>query len=249
MAEAERWVWLGGSLFLAIATTQVSWRLWQREGSRARLEPFVVSAPFPILQQLARWLYYIGLPFAALVWGRDALVGRLLGLQPLTSPIDMLPNWTDWAIDLGWAVGLAMAAWTILAMGWWTVRRAGARPHPAGTHTSAWRLLGEAALHETHWAFYRNGPAVVLGVYWGAWAGLGLVALEAALNPWWRADLRDETRLPAGLVRVGLAMLSVIIYLQTMNLWMAILAHWGITWGLAIWARASAPKSWLDHTH
>lgn len=244
MVEAERWVWLSGSLLLAGAATQAAWYLWRWEKSQAWLEPLVRSALFPLLLQAARFLYYIGLPFAALVWGHDAVVARLLGLQPLAAlsagalpPADLAANWMDWAGDVGWAAGLGTAAWALLAVGWWAVHRSTDGPAPAGADASPWTLLREAAFHEAHWSFYRNGPVVALGAYWGTWVGLGLVAVEAVANPWWRADLQDVARAPAALVRAGLAVLSGVLYLQTTNLWLAILVHWGVTWGLAAWAR------------
>lgn len=242
MAESERWLWLGGSLALAVATAQVSWWLWHRESSRARLER-VVRAPFyPSLVQLIWLLYTVGLPVAALIMGHDAVVGRLLGLQPLAG-LDPLASWADWARDVGWAVALGVPAGAVLAAGWWAVWRSGAAPRPAGAQTPAWVLLLAAVGHETHWAFYRNAPVVVLGPYWGTWAGLGLIALEAALNPWWLADLRERARAPQALLRAGLAALSAALYLQTTNLWLAVLVHWLVTWGLAAWARALANRA------
>jgi hypothetical protein len=239
VAEAARWVWLGGSLLLAVLLVQVSWWLSRRWQGQARFDRFVDSALFPSLLQVGRLLYYIGLPFAALIWGRDAVVERLLGLQPLDG------NWADWAGDASWAVALGLAAWAVLAVGWWAVRRAGGGPRPTGADASAWTFLREAAFHEVHWAFYRNAPVVALGMawdvdlgtYWGTWAGLALAALEAALDPRWRANLRDAERAPATLVRAALAVLSAVFYLQTTNIWLAVLVHWGVTWGLAAWTR------------
>jgi len=237
LAELDRWMWLGGSLLLALVTTNASWQAWRRRGGRARFGSFVRSGLFPPLRQLARLLYYIGLPFCALTLGHAA-VGRSLGLQSLPSSPDLAAAWADWARDLSWAVGLGLAAWSVLAVGWLAVRRAGGGPEPIASHASTWVLLREAAFHEVHWSFYRNAPSVVLGLYWGAWAGLGLVALEAALNPWWRGDLGEASRAPAALVRAGLAALSATLCLQTENLWLAVLVHWGVTWGLVAWTRA-----------
>ena len=212
MVEGGRWVWLGGSLLLAVATSQVAWWVWRREKSRARLSPFVHSFLFSVLLQLARLVYYVGLPFTALVWGH-AVVERFLGLQPLVTP-DPAASLADWARDLGWIAGLGVATWALLAVGWRTVRKVGDAPEPAGAKAPAWILLREAAFHEAHWAFYRNAPVVVLsdglgvvqGEYWGVWVGLGLVALEAVLNPWWRANLADAGRAPAAfLICLGLS--------------------------------------------
>ena len=242
MAEAERWIWLGGSFLLSVIITQAAWRLRRWERGEARLASLARSPLFPPLLQAARFLYYIGLPFAALVWGQDAVVGRLLGLQPLPAlptehpSVDLAARWADWAGDVAWAVGLGLAAWAVLAAGWRTVGGVVGGP-PKGSDASPWTLLREAVFQEAHWVFYRNAPIVVLGTYWGTWAGLGLVALEAAINPWWRARLQDPTRALATLVQVGLAVLSSALYLKTANLWLMIPVHWGVAWGLAAWAR------------
>ena len=114
--------------------------------------------------------------------------------------------------------------------------------NPAGTRAPFWVLLREAIFYEVHWAFYRNAPLVFLGTYWGAWAGLGLVAVEAALNPCTWRDLGDGVRLPGLLVRAGLAVLSTVLAQQTGNLWLAVLVHWAITWALARWVRVLAAR-------
>lgn len=235
MTRLDPWVWLGGSLLLAVATTQASWglRRWEK-GCR-----FARSPAFPVLRQLACLVYYVGLPFAALIWGHDAVVGRLLGLKPLAvlsasavPPAERLANWVDWAGDVGWTAGLGAAAWGVLALGWWAARRAGGLPELAGESPSVGRLLQEAAYQEVHWSFYRNAPAVALGTYWGTWIGLGLVALEAGLNPWWRNDLGSARQRSQRLMQAALALLSAVFYLETMNLWLAVLLHWGVAAGL-----------------
>ena len=198
---SEGWLWLGGSLLLAILWASLAWFFRQpRPGAVGEAITRLVTWRFsPWLLQLLRLLYYIGVPFAALLWGHDAVVGRLLGLQPLDVHVaggpevaaTLAANWSDWAHDVGWAVALGLGAWGVLALGWWTYRRAlavaGAAGLAAGTQNSGWVFLREAAYHEIHWAFYRNAPILAVGTYWGAWAGLALVALEAALNPAWRA--------------------------------------------------------------
>ena len=241
----DPWLWLGGSALLAVAASQVLWNLertaepdswpsripdWYRHSSAA---------------QLLRLVYYLCLPFAALLWGRDAVIGRLLGLQSVSfvtlitsnPAAGAVANWTDWIRDLGWAGGLAALAWAVLGAGWLLMRRTFNRPRPTG-QPSGWTSLREAVFHETHWAFYRNGPAVALGPYYGAWMGLGLVILEALLNPYWRAGLQDPQLAAGYLVRAGTAVLSAVLFLQTQNLGLAIAAHWAVTWGFAATVQA-----------
>lgn len=241
---ADRWLWLGGSILVALLSTWATWFL-RRQAWAERL----TSSPFfsPLLH-LLRFLYYIGGPFAALLWGRDAVVERPFGLTPLTllirsplTPEERLQLWMDGVRGVGWAVLLGVMAWTVLAVIWWAVgRRSDGTAIRLPLSTPA--ALREAFFQETHWMFYRNGPSVVLGNYWGAWMGLGIVALEAFLNPWWWKALRGPEKGPLTLIRAGMAVLSAAFYLQAANLWLSILLHWGVTGGLAGWAAARARR-------
>ncbi|MCX7854921.1 MAG: hypothetical protein N2556_02920 [Anaerolineae bacterium] len=244
MPVIDRWLWLGGSVLVALLSTWTAWFL-RRQTWVQRLE---ASPFFPSMLQLFRFLYYIGGPFAALLWGRDAVVERPFGLAPLPvlfgSAITLeerLQFWTDGVRGLGWAVFLGAIAWTLLVVIWWAVgHRSNSRAvHPPLSIPTA---LREAFFQETHWMFYRNGPSVVLGNYWGAWVGVGIVALEAILNPWWWEALREPEKRPLTLIRAGMAILSAAFYLQSANLWLSILLHWGVTGGLAGWAAAQARR-------
>jgi len=252
VAWSEGWLWLSGSLLLAVLCANLAWFFRQpRFGMIGDLVTRLVAWRFsPWLLQLLRLLYYIGVPFAALLWGHDAVIGRLLGLQRFDlstsggeeASAAVAANWLNWARDVGWAVALGLGAWGLLAVGWWTYRRAlvtaGEGGVGAGTDTSGWVLLREAAYHEVHWAFYRNAPILAWGAYWGVWGGLALAALEAALNPAWRKGLADPQRAPAQLLRGALAVVSGVLFLLTQNLWLALVLHWGVSWGLVTLARA-----------
>ena len=252
VAWSEGWLWLGGSFLLAILWANLAW--FFRKPRFGPIDEFVtrlVSWPFsPLLLQFLRLLYYLGVPFAALLWGHDAVVERVLGLKQLNLPIsdgngvstDIAANWLEWAHDVGWAAALGVGVWVLLTLGWWAYRRAlnaiGEESAVAGASSSGWELLREAAYQELHWAFYRNAPILVVGVYWGTWIGLGLAALEAVLNPAWRSGLSDPQRAPGQLMRGALGILSALLYLLTQNLWLALVTHWGVSWGLASLARA-----------
>jgi len=252
LTSSEGWLWLSGSLFVAILWTNLAWIFRPpRSGAIGEFVTRLASWPFsPWLLQFLRILYYLGVPFAALLWGHDAVVERSLGLKQLVLPTsggntvsgDVAANWLEWAEDIGWAVTLGVGAWTLLALGWWAYRRAltaiGEGNAVTGADSSGWVLLREAAHHEAHWAFYRNVPVLAAGAYWGAWVGLALVALEAALNPAWRKGLANPWQAPAQLMRGALGVVSVALFLLTQNLWLALAVHWGISWGLAVLARA-----------
>jgi len=234
----ESWLWLGGSLLLAILWTNLAW--FFRQPSPGALGEFItrlIAYRFsPLLFQVLRLLYYVGVPYAALLWGHDAVIKSLLGLPAAT--------WIDWARDVGWAVTLGLGGCALLALGWWTYCRAlttaGEENTVAGANASGWVLLREAAYHEIHWAFYRNAPIVAVGTYWGVWVGLALVTLEAALNPAWRKGLVNPQKAPAQLMRAALTVVSSVLFLLTENgnLWLALALHWGVSWGLATLVQA-----------
>ncbi len=248
----EGWLWLSSSLLLAALWANLAWFFCQTSSGAvgdfiARLTAWRFS---PRLLQLLRLLYYIGVPFAALLWGHDAVIGRLLGLQQLDLPIpggkeasaDITANWLDWAHDVEWAVALGLGAWALLALSWWAYRRAivttGAGDVVTRANSSGWVLLREAAYHEIHWAFYRNMPVLAVGTYWGVWIGLALAALEATLNPAWHKGMTDPQWAPGQLMRGALAVVSGVLFLLTQNLWLALALHWGVSWGLATLAQA-----------
>jgi len=241
-----RWIWLAGSLLLAALSTNLAW-LFQG----AHSEKIISLATYlkkwwfsPWLFQLLRFVYYVGLPFAALLWGRDVIIERQFGLQPFVLPVilsngdsgEAIAAWTDWMKDFGWMAVVGCTVWLILAVGWGRYRatlRAVSVSHSTFVSLPPATLLREAAYHELHWAFYRHAPVLTMGIYWGSWVGLGIVALVAFLNPGWYRWLRDPAYLPGQLARSTLGVASTICFIMTQNLWLAIILHWVVTWGLS----------------
>lgn len=233
MAWHERWLWLGGSLLLAVLWANLAWALrFPLPGTAGRLVSRLIAWRFsPLLLQFLRLLYYIGLPVAALLLGHDAVIEKALGLK-----FEAGVGIAAWARSVGWATVLGLGAWGLLALGWWTRRRAlfaaGKNTPVTCNATSVWKFLREAIYHEVHWTFYRNAFIIAWGDYWGIWGGLTLIGLEAALNPAWRAGLSDPQQAPARLMRAALAVVSSVLFLLTQNLWLAIAVHWGVSWGV-----------------
>jgi hypothetical protein len=239
----ERWLWLGGSFLLSILSTNLAW-LFQKYhlGKIGDLVSRLTAWPFsPWLLQIFRLLYYVGVPSAALMW-RRVIVEQYLGLSGGTEAIaSEAAKWTHWARSLGWVAVLGIGTWTLLALGWWGYRRAATNSANQGqvarVNVPVWALLREAIYHEVHWAFYRNAPIVTLyeygeDVYWGIWAGLAIVILEAILNPAWRKGLADPGKAPAQLMRGSLAIVSSVLFWETPNLWLAMALHLGVSWAL-----------------
>jgi len=267
-AAQEAWLWLAGSFLVALLWVNLSWLFapWAEEADTAerseslperiirrvaggRLSPFVF--------QVFRLLYYVGIPAAALFWGRDAVVARFLGLQPLLLPdaavtaasTDVSANWLGWLHDLGWAAGIAVASLGLLALASLTHRRAlshigTGREQGRVRRPSAVIAAREALYHETHWAFYRSAPIVAFGTYWGPWVGLLLVGIQASANPRWRESLRNPGEAWHVLQRAAIAVVSTVLFLQAQNLWLAFVAHSVLWWTMrAIYSAPERPST------
>jgi hypothetical protein len=244
----ERWLWLGGSFLLAVLSANLAWLFRKYHlGKISDLVSRLTAWPFsPWLFQFLRLVYYVGVPSAALMW-RRVIVEQYLGLSGGTEAIaPEAVKWTHWARSLGWAAVLGIGTLFLLALGWWSYRRASTnnvdRGQVAATDVSVWVLLREAIYHELHWAFYRNAPIVALheyggDTYWGIWIGLAIVTLEAILNPAWRKDLADPREAPARLMRGALAIVSSVLFWEMPNLWLAMALHLGVSWALVALTR------------
>lgn len=143
-------------------------------------------------------------------------------------------NWFDWLHDFGWALALGLGSFGVFLLARWTRRRAltDGEVDERSAQEPSWKTIREAAYHEIHWAFYRNAPIVTFGPYWGVWVGLLLVALEALANPTWRKGLSVPKRVSEQLLRAMLAVASSVLFLRTQNLWLSIVCHSMVSWGL-----------------
>ncbi len=214
----QRWLWIGGSILLAIFAAWVRWAAarpplpeWQVKLERSPAAPW--------LAQAARLLYAVGIP-ATVLLAQGQLTLRGLGLQPRAG--------LDWMRESGWSLALGVGALAIFAL----ARRASALlPLHRAKRQDGWVALREAVYHQTHWAFYREPFVLLWGPALGAWAGLLPVALEAALNPARWADLRTNSpQSRALLFRAALAIISVLVYIQTQNFWLALLVDAVLGW-------------------
>jgi len=178
------------------------------------------------LLEAVRFLYYIGIPYAALL--RGAALPRLMGL---TDP--------DWVKGIGLGTALGGGTFLLLALiWWWYVRAIAALPLPARERggasleddsTNGWTLLREVIYLETHWAFYRSATILFLDDYYaGTFLGFLLVTLEWAINPAWRRDLSLPWRSVNILMKWSMAFAIAIIFLFTRNLWVLVPIHWAI---------------------
>jgi hypothetical protein len=235
-ALLERWVWLNVSLVIALLASALRWFL-ERPHLQKHFRTGAASAWPRAVWDLSwiihplRLLYAVGIPALALLW-RGILTPSGLGLQPFFWAADQADptapgSWDVWVRDLGWVCAFGVGFWILITLANRAAKRL-APPHT--TQHNPGVALREAVYHQAHWAFYREPFVLLFGVGMGAWAGLLPVAGEALLNPARWTDLQSPVRGHNLLVRVGLAVLSALLFIQTQNIWLMLLADMGLTW-------------------
>ena len=222
--KVESALWVVFSIGLYTLGVDLAWHYRQpRPGRLGGWAKTVMGWPYRhwILEAI-RFLYYIGIPYAALL--RGIALPRLMGLTHI-----------DWVKGIGLGTALGGGAFLLLALIWWWYARAvaalplSARGRRGVDSMNGWILLREAIYLETHWAFYRSAAILLLdNHYAGAFVGFLLVTLEWSINPAWRTDLSLPWRSANILMRWSLAFVTAIIFLFTRNLWLLVPIHWAI---------------------
>lgn len=187
----------------------------------ARWLDWARTSPAPrALGELARWFYYLGLPYATLLLGFNT--ARALGVWNV-----------DWLGTFGIAVGLALGSMIVFV---WVWRPYARTEHPHAVDASRWnqaRHIVELVYQQAHWAFYRSGPILWLGdVYWGSFIGLLLTLVEGWSHPTVRSSVHDVTRADAPLWTGSLAVLSTVVFIFTGNVWYCLAIHLLLDLGL-----------------
>lgn len=227
--KVELALWVGFSIGLYALGVDITWHYRRpRSGRIGRWAGVVKGWPYRYwLLEAIRFLYYIGMPYAALL--RGAALPRLMGLTDL-----------DWFKGIGLGTVLGGGNFLLLALiAWWYARAVAALPLSArerqGTSsgfagsTSGWILLREAIYLETHWAFYRSATILLLDDYYvGTFLGFLLVTLEWSIDPAWRKDWSLPWRSVDILMRWSMAFAMTIIFLFIRNLWLLVPIHCGI---------------------
>ncbi|MGD9101785.1 MAG: hypothetical protein PVF45_14985 [Anaerolineae bacterium] len=251
--EGQLAAWLAVSFLLYTIASQLAWQFqWgvpgqrlylAREDGLGRLIDHVRDQPFvPWIEQAMRFGYYLGLPFLAVTSG--AIGADLLGIKGTDwvegkSAQGFL--WEDWARGSGLAATAILAMWGVWLVGRLLSRRAGLEPPSSGLPSPLWRRTLDALYDQVHWAFYRSGPILWLDdLYGGVFSGLALVLLETALNPACRWALKDPETSAPPLIRLGIAWVSALLFLETHNLWLTVAAHLVLVTLLG-WKESTAP--------
>jgi hypothetical protein len=196
---------------------------------------------WPLVEHLARFTYYVGLPYVILRQG----IGqpRLMGLV----------GWSSVA-DASITMSLAAAAFILLALGWCSYARLAQQggasaldflgSAPLRTH---WvDALLEALYLEAHWAFYRSGPILWLGgdFYGGSCLGFVLVSAEWLLTPrLWSALRNRDSAAVAAAADWSLALCMTVGFFFSRSLWLLIALHWWVELGLRHVRRTLATRA------
>jgi hypothetical protein len=170
------------------------------------------------------WMAWLVAPgYAALLLG--VLSPRLMGLTQI-----------DWGAPFGYGMAFAGLALAILIAAGVTVRQRGpalpAWPTLSAALAGGALLIAEAGALQWHWAFYRSAAiqaAQELGasaaIVWGTWLGVGIVALEGALNPELWHDLQTPGQAERRVLRAVLLVATSVLFLLSRNFWLLWATH------------------------
>jgi len=217
MTETQLWpvVWTLASMTLAVLAI-----LFVSPALLARLH---ASLGGRLAVPLLRLLYFIGLPYAALLTGSLAPID--LGL---TGAGGAVLGWDVAAWLRGLSLTLTVGMLVVLPIGLasWQIARAGHGAGLGADDRSVGVVLIEALYAEVHWGFYRAAPLVLLeNVSTAALIGMVLVGVE------WSVELirNGLSRAPEDrqrwLRRVLLLAASATLFVLTRNLWLLIGLH------------------------
>lgn len=127
------------------------------------------------------------------------------------APLDAILNQWHWAFYRALAIGW-LAAGAALPMGLLD------------------RVPLLASSIEKVLAQWHNQP-----VYWGSWIGLGVIAVEWALNPFARADFGKVGRMEGAMRSVALAIATTALFALGRNFWLCLLCSLVVETVVAAW--------------
>lgn len=211
------------ALVVHIAASNFAWRSALAPGSDTARELARAAAQPPIRAgfQIARLVYYIGLPFVGLYLGWLDL--RSVGLGLL-----------DWAEGIRWAIVILLAAWLALMLIWLPYLRTTADVSAPPMQPPLARRLVELVYMQGHWTLYRAAGIVMLtgiipdALYWGAMIGLALTGVETLADPRVRAALTRIGQADGVVWSVGQAVINTLAFLVTRNLYLLVLIQFAL---------------------
>jgi hypothetical protein len=191
-----------------------------------------------LLEQFLRLVYFIGVPYAALLTGSIASID-----MGLTGTGGSVLGWSPAEWLRGLSTALTLGAIVLLPMGVASrqIARAG---RPLGVDDrSGGAVIVDAIYAEVHWAFYRAAPLILLGdVYAAVLFGALLVGVEwiVVLIRNGLSPLPEERQ--NWLRRGVLLALSAALFALTQNVWLTIGLHTVLELMWKVWLRRLVPR-------
>ena len=212
---------------------------------------------------ILRFVYYVGLPYTALVLG--VLPGRYLGLIGLdrlqigtSGGAEASPNaWRllaqfrdaaslavlDWLPGVGALLSLGAVMLLLLSVAWlgYSHARRGLSPSLGGTGApSPLPSMVQVGYQAIHWSFYRGVAWLWTDdLYLAVVGGILLVGVEWLLDPG-RMDGAQHEEL---LIDASLLIATSVIFLFVPNLWLLVPVHWLLAATSWRWVRRSPALS------
>lgn len=205
---------------------------------------------------ISRFVYYVGLPYAALILG--VVPGRYLGLVGLdrleTGPsaslsgLETVPNvWQflsrirdavslvilAWLPDLSTIAGLAVVMLLLLSVAWlgygYFKGSVVSSPGIKPPFRPGWKSPSavQVVYQAIHWSFYRSAAWLLTDdLYLGVIGGILLTGAEWMLDPGWIDRLQHPSLLEEPLIDVSVLIATSAIFFFAPNLWLLIPIHW-----------------------
>lgn len=199
---------------------------------------------------ILRFVYYVGLPYVALILG--VVPGRYLGLVGLDQlqasrsalgglkggllariRADMSLVILDWLPDVGTLAGLGALTLLLLGITWlgygyfrhYVVSKLGT--HPLSLEGEETRSAIQIVYQAIHWSFYRSAVWLLTGdLYLGVVGGVLLVAAEWVLDPGWTDRTRHALAREGLLIDASVLIGTSAIFFFVPNLWLLLPVHW-----------------------
>jgi hypothetical protein len=199
-----------------------------------------------------RFVYYIGLPYIALVLG--VVPGRYMGLVGPGQSQDTLSGLESgflarirdylslvilsWLPDVGTVVALGAITLVFLSVLWLgyaylrgsVVSGSGISPLPlrSGYNLGLLQVIYQAV----HWSFYRSAVWLLADdLYLGVVGGIIIVGGEWVLDSGWMHKVRHAQAGEVLLIDASVLVATSLIFFFMPNLWLLIPAHWLLGWG------------------
>ncbi len=204
----------------------------------AQLARLRAAAAGRVLLQAARLIYYLGVPYAALLTRAVAPVD--IGLAGISGPI---LGWTGAAWLHSFSAGVMAGVLVLIPIGI-AARQLARAQQPLGVdERSIGLIIVDGIYLESHWAFYRTAPLILLdNAYVATLFGLGLIGVELLVSLVRNGLGQQPEERQSWLETMLLLALSTALFILTRNVWIIIAAHLTVELLLKAWtARLAHP--------